>query len=228
MRTLCVEFHCHSIYSKDSLLRPSVMVKAARRKSLDRLIITDHNSIAGALAAQKLDPELVIVGEEIMTTRGELLAAFVSEELPSGLEPLEAIRRLRSQGAFISVSHPFDIYRRGHWELPALLEIASLVDAIETFNARCMDMRPNLQAREFARQYHLAGTVGSDAHTGFELGRATLTLDEFSGADGLRQVIRSGREKVRLSSPFVHLTSRYASTLKGLGLAESPGGPGEE
>jgi hypothetical protein len=228
MKTLRVEFHCHSIYSKDSLLKPSAMVKAARRKGLDRLIVTDHNSTGGALAAQKLDPELVIVGEELMTSQGELLVAFVSEELPSGLEPHEAIRRLRSQGAFISVSHPFDIYRRGHWELPALLEIAPLVDAIETFNARCMDMRPNLQAQEFARQHNLAGTVGSDAHTGFELGRATLTLDEFSDADGLRQVIRKGREKVRLSSPFVHLTSRYASTLKGFGLVERPGAPGDE
>jgi predicted metal-dependent phosphoesterase TrpH len=135
---------------------------------------------------------------------------------------LEAIRRLRAQGAFISVSHPFDIYRRGHWELPDLLEIAPLVDAIETFNARCMDMRPNRQAREFASLYDLAGTVGSDAHTAMEIGRATLTLDEFSDADGLRRVIRSGQESVRLSSPLIHLTSRYASTLKNLGLVGGP------
>ena len=59
-----------------------------------------------------------------MTTRGELLAAFVTEEVPSGLSPQEAIQRLRSQGAFISVSHPFDVMRHGHWDLPDLLEIS--------------------------------------------------------------------------------------------------------
>jgi predicted metal-dependent phosphoesterase TrpH len=223
MKPLRTEFHCHTYYSGDSLTKPQALVAAARRKGLDRLIITDHNSTGGALEAQRLDPELIIVGEELMTTRGELLAAFVTEELPAGLEPLEAIRRLRAQGAFISVSHPFDIYRKGHWELPDLLEIALLVDAIEIFNARCLDMRPNHQAREFARRHNLAGTFGSDAHTAMEVGRATLSMDEFADADGLRSVIRSGRESARLSSPLIHLTSRYASTLKHLGLADRPG-----
>ena len=222
MLTFRTEFHCHSIYSKDSLAKPHALIMAARRKGIDRLIITDHNSIGGALEAKKLAPELVIVGEEIMTTRGELLAAFVSEELPSGLEPLEAIRRLRVQGAFISVSHPFDDFRSGHWALPDLLEIAPLVDAIEIFNARCMDMRPNHAAREFAYAYNLAGTVGSDAHTALEVGRATQLLAEFSDADGLRTVIRGAQETVRLSSPFIHLASRYATTLKKLGLVARP------
>jgi predicted metal-dependent phosphoesterase TrpH len=217
MNLLKVEFHCHTIYSKDSLTRPKALVEAARRKGVDRLIVTDHNSIGGALEAKSLDPELVIAGEEIMTTRGELLAAFVTEEIPTGLEPLEAIRRLREQGAFISVSHPFDGMRG--WKLAHLLEITPLVDAIETFNARCLEARDNLAAQEFARQHNLAGTVGSDAHSLRELGRATLTVEEFTDAEGLRRVIRSGVENVRLSSPLIHLTSRYASTVKKLGLA---------
>jgi len=199
------------------------MVDAARRAGLDRLIITDHNSIGGALEAQRIAPELVIVGEEIMTTRGELLVAFVREEIPAGLEPGEAIRRLRAQGAFISVSHPFDTLRGGHWEPANLLEISPLVDAIETFNARCMDMKPNQAAREFARQHNLAGTVGSDAHTTRELGRASLVLSEFADANGLRSVIRSSVETVRLSSPFIHLSSRYAVILKKMGLVGRPG-----
>jgi predicted metal-dependent phosphoesterase TrpH len=220
MKPLKVEFHCHTIFSKDSLIQPQMLVDAARRKGIDRLIVTDHNSIDGALEAKRLDPELVIVGEEIMTTRGELLVAFVSEEVPFGLEPLEAIRRLKAQGAFISVSHPFDA-RRG-WKLADLLEIIPLVDAIETFNARCMDGRYNLWAQEFARQRNLAGTVGSDAHSTMELGRATLTVESFADADGLRRVVRSGVEEVRLSSPFIHFTSRYAVTVKKLGLGGKP------
>ncbi len=223
MRNLRIEFHCHCIYSKDSLLKPQALVAAARRQGLDRLIVTDHNSTGGALEAQRLAPELVIVGEEIMTTRGELLAAFVKEELPAGLEPRDAIRRLRAQGAFISVSHPFDLFRGGHWELSDLLEIVPLVDAIETFNSRCMEMGPNLAAREFASLHDLPGTVGSDAHTAREVGRATLLLDEFSDADGLRSVIRGAREIVRLSSPAIHLSSRFATVLKKVGLVKRPG-----
>lgn len=219
MKTFKVEFHCHSIYSKDSLSRPRKLVEAARRAGLDRLIITDHNSIGGALETQRIAPELVIVGEEIMTTRGELLAAFVREEIPAGLEPGEAISRLRAQGAFISVSHPFDLIRSGHWEQHDLLQILPFVDAIEIFNARCMDMRPNLAAQEFARKYNLAGTAGSDAHTVREVGRAGLRVEAFADADGLRRVIHAGVMEAQLSSPFIHLSSRYAVLMKKIGLA---------
>jgi predicted metal-dependent phosphoesterase TrpH len=213
---LKVEFHCHTNYSKDSLTSPESLVKICRRKGIERVIVTDHNSIAGARAAQALDPELVIVGEEIMTTRGELLAAFVNEEIPAGLSPQETIRRLEEQGAFISVSHPFDMYRGGHWDEADLLEILPQVDAIEVFNSRCWSRAFNRQAQEFADQHGVPGTVGSDAHATLELGRAVLLLEPFQGPEELRAVIRRGIPEVRWSPPWFHLISRYAVLLKGL------------
>jgi predicted metal-dependent phosphoesterase TrpH len=176
--------------------------------------VTDHNSIGGALAAQAVDPELVIVGEEIMTTKGELLAAFVQEEIPPGLSPQETIRRLRSQGAFISVSHPFDTSRKGCWQEEILLEILPDVDAIEVFNSRCLRPSFNDRAKEFAEKHNVAGTVGSDAHTTFELGRSVLMLEPFTGPDEMRNVIRRAVPRVKWSQPWIHLTSRYASMIK--------------
>lgn len=213
---LKVEFHCHTNASKDSLTRPADLIKAARKKGIDRLIITDHNSIEGAVAAHALDPELVIVGEEIMTTRGEILAAFVKEEIPVGLSPQETIRRLKEQGAFISVSHPFDEMRQGGWQEDDLLTILPEVDAIEVFNSRCMLPRFNVRAQAFAEQHHVAGTVGSDAHGAFEVGRSLLLLEPFTGPDEMRTVIGRGIPKVRWSSWWVHLVSRYASSVKKL------------
>ena len=211
-----VEFHCHTIYSKDSLTRPEDLIRACRRKGIDRVVVTDHNTVEGARAAQALAPGLVIVGEEIATTRGELLAAYVSEKVPRGLSPREAIRRLKDQGAFISVSHPFDRWRIGHWQLPDLLEILPDVDAIEIYNSRCWLPRFNREARLFAEEHDLAGTVGSDAHTAFELGRSSMLLEPFEGPDQLRQVIRQGVPRMRWSLPWVHLTSRYAVVYKKL------------
>ena len=204
-----IDFHCHTFASKDSLTTTESLIAAARRKGLDRLVVTDHNTIAGALAARALDPERIIVGEEIKTTRGEILAAYVSEEIPRGLTPLETIQRLRDQGAFISVSHPFDI-RSGAWALGDLLEIAPLVDAIEVFNARIMKPDANTLATEFARQHSLPGTVGSDAHAAFELGVACLEVAQFEGPDGLRQIIRQGQVRGRVSPFWVHFASYYA------------------
>jgi len=209
-----MDFHSHTNASRDSLLCPADLVTAARWKGIDRIVITDHNSIAGALEAQKLDPERVIVGEEIMTTCGEILAAYVTEEIPPGLTPQETIRHLRDQRAFISVSHPFDRLREGGWIESDLLEILPLVDAIEVFNSRCMLPWFNTRAWEFANGNGMPGTVGSDAHAAFELGRSLLLVEPFEGPEELRTVIRNASSQVKWSPPWFHLVSRFASLWK--------------
>jgi predicted metal-dependent phosphoesterase TrpH len=214
MTLLQVEFHCHTVFSKDSLTQPRNLVAACRRKGIDRVVVTDHNTTAGALTAQAMDPERVIVGEEIMTTCGEILAAYVREEIPKGLTPQETIRRLKDQAAFISVSHPFDTLRKGGWKEPDLLEILPEVDAIEVYNSRCMNPRFNREARQFAEKHNIAGTVGSDAHVTFELGRSLMSLEPFDSPEELRKMIRSGIPKVRWSPPWIHFTSRYATMYK--------------
>jgi len=210
-----IDFHSHTFASKDSLTRPADLIRAARRNGLSRLVVTDHNSIAGARAAFELDPQLIIVGEEIMTTQGEILAAFVREEIPALLSPQETIRLLRAQGAFISVSHPFDEWRKGGSQEKDLLEILPLVDAIEVFNSRCMLARFNQKAKEFAARHHVPVTVGSDAHAAFEVGRAALRVDSFEDADSLRRALGSASVAAARSSSWgVHLFSRYASLRK--------------
>ncbi len=211
---LRVEFHCHTVASKDSLTTARVLVETCRRKGIDRVVVTDHNTIIGAIAAQALDPERIIVGEEIYTTRGEILAAFVTEEVPAGLTPRETILRLKDQGAFISVSHPFDWWREGGWMEEALLKIISDVDAIEVYNSRCMLPHFNREAMRFAERHNIPGTVGSDAHAAFELGRSILMLEQFEGPDGMRRVIRNAIPQVKWSPPWFHLSSRYAAIRK--------------
>ncbi len=207
--TIAVDFHIHTLFSSDSLLTPQAILKVARQRGIDRIVITDHNTIAGARLAHALDPQHVIIGEEIRTTQGELLAIYVREEVPPGLAPQEAIRRLREQGAFISVSHPLDAMRG--WRLDHLLEIAPLVDAVEIFNGRCLLSSFNRRAAEFARQHGLAGTAGSDAHAAFEIGRAALLLPPFNGAEELRAVIAQGQLQIRPTRlPWALLASRYA------------------
>ncbi|NTV35626.1 MAG: PHP domain-containing protein, partial [Anaerolineaceae bacterium] len=132
-----IDFHSHTRFSKDSLAEISQLIEKANKIGLDKIIVTDHNTIVGALIAQEMFPDKIIVGEEILTTRGELLACFLTREVPKGLEPAEAIRQLKEQGAFISVSHPFDLARHG-WLPQDLDAIINDVDAIEVFNARCL------------------------------------------------------------------------------------------
>lgn len=206
---LNIETHCHTDASHDCRVRVEDLVKTARRRGLDRLVVTDHNTISGAVRAQQLDPELIIVGQEIMTEQGELLAFFVSEEVPRDLPPLEAIRLLRAQDAYISVSHPFDP-RRG-WELRALEAIAPHVDAVEIFNARNILPAYNEAAERFAARFRLGGTAGSDAHTLIEVGRAGMRLPTFTDAASLRAAMPQAQYTKRASGPLIRLASRYAA-----------------
>ena len=207
-----VDFHCHTNFSHDCLLSPEMLVKLARKRGLDRLMVTDHDTIMGALAAKMIDPELVIIGEEIQTTEGELLAFFVEEEVPEGLKPEDAIQLLKDQNAFISVSHPFDRYRG--WNLHSLKKILNGIDAIEVFNARCIFKSDNNKALEFAEKYHLHGTVGSDTHFSFEVGSSGMLVANFNDSQELRQVIGTGQIQGRLSPFWVHLFTSYAKLYK--------------
>jgi predicted metal-dependent phosphoesterase TrpH len=206
-----VEFHCHTSYSKDSLVNVEDLPDICNKKGLHKLVITDHNTIEGALRAQTLDPERFIIGEEILTQQGEILGIYVEEGIPPNLSAQDTITLLRSQGAFISVSHPFDTLRKGHWSVDDLNEILPGIDAIEVFNSRCLLPRSNLDAIVYAQQHHLLGTVGSDAHSLGEIGTSTLILPDFKDAASLKQALTLSEPHVRLSPPWVHFYSRYAA-----------------
>jgi predicted metal-dependent phosphoesterase TrpH len=212
-----IELHSHTIYSKDSLIRLNDLPEICRQQGIDKLAITDHNRAAGALNAYRLFPILIIPGEEIMTTEGELLAWYIREEVPAGLTPEEAIRRLRDQGAVIGVAHPFDRYRKGAWKADSLERIVDLVDAIEVFNARCLHLEDNQKALAFAEQQGKLMTCGSDAHIRREYGKATLLAEPFANtADGLRQALQMAERQESLSDFLVHFGTRYAKWMKRL------------
>lgn len=212
-----VELHCHTYHSSDSLMLPREILQACERRGIDRVAVTDHNSLKGALEARALDSQRVIVGEEILTTEGEILGYFMEEEIPEGLPPLEVINRLKSQGAVISISHPFDLTRGCRWSMETLHMLLPQLDALEVFNARCWNDRPNQQAARFAADAGLPGTAGSDAHAPVEVGRAFLSMPSFSDSESFRQALAGASIGGRRSHPSVHLLSRYAVWRKTMG-----------
>ena len=209
---LRVEFHCHTAITRDSSNRLPRLLQVTRQRGLDRLAITDHNTIANALRAKEMDPELVIVGEEIKTTCGELLAYFVTRGVPKNVPPMAAIDLLKQQNAFISVAHPFD-YWRSSWTVDELQEILPYLDAIEVFNSRCFKSSANQVALEFAEKNKLAKMVGSDAHSQVELGLATQKLPQFNSADELRRVIRLTQMDTHPFSPWAHVCANTSILL---------------
>ncbi len=210
-----VELHCHTRASFDSLTTPQAIVRACRARGIDRIAITDHNTMAGVAAVQALAPELVIPGEEIKTEEGEVMGWFMSEEIPRGLPLQETIARLKAQGAVIGVPHPLDDLRMGSaLGLDSLMKIIEQVDALETLNARCFRQKDNDNVREIAKRYDKLVTAGSDAHAPPEIGRAIMLMPPFYDAESFRRSLAQASIQGRRSAPLVRFYSMRAKFMK--------------
>ncbi len=180
------------------------------------MAITDHNTIAGAIALSRMAPDLVIVGEEIKTDVGEIIAYFLKEEVPRGLPVREAIARVRQQGGVVGISHPLDRCRREAMGLTHLLSIIEQVDMLEAFNARTTFPSDNHRTLELAREHGLPATAGSDAHIAWEIGHAYVEMPAFSNKDEFLHSLAQGQIVGRLTTPLIHFASTWTKLIKRL------------
>jgi predicted metal-dependent phosphoesterase TrpH len=175
-----VDLHCHTNGSFDSLADPGSVVRAAAKRGLTHLAITDHEKIDAALRARDQAPEglTVIVGEECRTADGDLICLFLEQAVPPGRPAVETIAAVRAQGGLVGIPHPFDRFRGSMAKLigeDRLLELAEQVDYIETYNARVIG-GGNDKANELAHLHKLRGIAASDAHFVLEVGVAYTLL----------------------------------------------------
>jgi predicted metal-dependent phosphoesterase TrpH len=213
---LIVDLHNHTYYSPDSILSPRRFIYEARRRRLDVIAVTDHNTIRGALAVRELSEQLVIIGEEVKSADGEILGLFLQEEIPKGLPASETIARIKDQGGIVGVPHPYDSLRSA-LNKDAMLTLIGKIDFIEALNARMVFSAHNDKARDFAAAHALPTTAGSDAHSPWEVASCYVEMPSFEGPGDFIAALRQGRLKGRLSTPLVHLISRYAHLRRALG-----------
>ena len=210
------DLHCHTRYSPDSLNTLEGLLRQMDRRGIDVVAITDHDQVAGALEFARQAPGRFIVGEEVKTAQGEVLALFIHELVPPGLSPAETIERIHSQGGLAGVSHPLDRVRQEAIGAQVLDEIHEQLDFIEVMNARAVFPADNRQAHEKAVRWGLPGSAGSDAHIRIEVGRAYVELPGFEGPDDFLDCLAQGQIGGRVSSPLVHFSSTYARWLRRL------------
>jgi dephospho-CoA kinase len=204
-----IDLHTHTSASHDCLSDPEDVVRRARAVGLDRIAVTDHDEIEGALRAREVDPVLVVVGEEVRTAEGlDLIGLFLETRIPPGGTFREVSAAIREQGGIVYLPHPFDARRGAD---PAFLEDrADCVDAVEGFNARIHDPARNERAVAWARARCLPLGAGSDAHTLREIGRGRAIVPPFEGPGGLATALHAGRIEGTASSRWVHVASTLA------------------
>ncbi len=207
--TWAVDLHMHTRASRDCTTEPRALLERARAIGLDRIAITDHDRIEGALEARDLDPQRVIVGEEVRTSEGlDLIGLFLERWIEPGGDFRRVSEAIRAQGGVVYLPHPFDA-RRGTDE-EFLESVADCVDAVEAFNARCHDPTANDRARAWGEIRGLPLGAGSDAHTLAELGRGRVHLPPFKSPNEFLRALARGRIEGHTSGRWVHLASTWA------------------
>jgi predicted metal-dependent phosphoesterase TrpH len=213
-----IDLHCHTCYSGDSLTRLDGLLRWMDRRQLDMVAITDHNTVEGARDFCRKAPDRFLMGEEIRTTEGEVLALFVEEHIPPDLSLQETLHRVHAQDGLVGASHPLDRFRDEAMGREVLETVRSQLDFVEVLNARVIAPGDNRMARELAVRWGLALSAGSDGHATFEVGRAYVEMPRFEGRHDFLDCLALAQIGGGVSSPMVHFVSTYAKWRKRLGV----------
>ena len=209
-----VDLHVHTYRSGDSLARPEELVYWMARRGLGAMAITDHNTIQGAREVAALAPGAIIIGEEILTRRGEIIGLFLREHIPAQLSPRETIERIHQQGGLVYIPHPADRIGASPLEPEALLAVLPLVDLIEAFNARSLGRFLNRRAAALAHEYDLPMGAGSDAHRARDVGRAYVEMPPFRDARSFLEALSESRIHGRMVGLLGRLAPTHARFVK--------------
>jgi len=194
-----VELHTHSDHSHDGRDPVDLLLEQAAGVGLDALAVTDHDAIEGSIEAAAKAPDyglVGIVGMEVTSAVGHILALGIDDLVPSGLSYDETLDRIHEQGGIAVVPHPFQKSRHGVAPHVSDDQLAS-ADALEVYNSRLFTGRANRQAETFAVEHGLPMTAGSDAHISELVGQAVTEVGaEEATAEAILEAISEGRTSV--------------------------------
>ena len=196
--------HTHTLYSGHCLTKLNTFRKICLKKGIFP-IITDHNTIEGALKYQKIYKDCII-GEEISTKQGEIIGFFLNEEIKKGLDIYDTIDRIKSQDALIYLEHPFDRLRK---KLDQSYFDKIGFDIVEIFNSRTVFNQDNLKAKKFADTHNFLKGVGSDSHIGFEIGASYVMMDDFNSQKEFIKNLKNAKFYVKKSPIYVHAFTKF-------------------
>ena len=191
------DLHIHTLAS-DGTSGIVEILELVEARDLDVIAITDHERVDAALAARSMARDRgmrieVIVGEEVTTLGGHLLALF----LEAPVRPLRSLRstiaEIHDRGGLAIPAHPlvpYPLCAQG-FALRRLLGESDTryhPDGLETFNPTTLGRPFHDRVVRFAAEFELAALGNSDAHTAEAIGTAWTSFPGET-ADDLRQAV---------------------------------------
>lgn len=186
-----IDLHTHSSVSPDGGITADQYADALESNLLDIIAVTDHNRIDFALGLQQQLGDRIIVGEEIMTTGGEIIGLFLKRPIKPGQSPLETVKQIKEQQGLVYIPHPFESVRHGVH--PGVLEeLVDYLDVIEVCNGRAFLQNRSAQAVIWAKLNRVIGVASSDAHGLRGLGKTYTQVAELPSQEDLITVLSHG------------------------------------
>ena len=195
------DLHIHTVASDGTADVVAVLDHVARVGELDVIAITDHERIDAAVAGRAIAndqglPFEVVVGEEVTTLGGHLLALYIERPIRPYRSLRTTIADIHDAGGLAIPAHPlvpYPLCAQG-WVLRRLLDdpdAAVHPDALETFNPTALGRPWHDRVVRFAERHGLPGVGNSDAHALDAIGSGWTTFDGRTAAD-LRAAITAG------------------------------------
>jgi hypothetical protein len=187
------DFHVHSFPGDGGLLPWDIAVEA-RRRGLDVIALTNHNSTLSWRVMQRVAPEagsvLVLPGFELTSAGYHMTVVGMARPVTWRQLPAAAASAVQAQGGVAIAAHPLSP-RRTQWSDSAIdaldgIESASSGDRVAdlaAFTRRALARRPSI-ALIGASDFHFFAPLGID--------RTFVFVTERSGA-GVLDAVRRGR-----------------------------------
>ncbi len=203
-----VDMHVHSAASFDCVVEPERMLARCRRIGLDRVFLTDHDTISAAVRMRERESRAVVVGQEISTADGELIGLFLERPVPRDLSADATADRIKEQGGLVYLEHAYDRARRC-LRAEAIERIADRIDIVEVFNPRS-GQEANGLAEDLCATLDAAAGAGSDAHRLQDIGCGFVEMEDFDGPQDFLCRLRRARVVRRPNQVLLMIRSRLA------------------
>ena len=195
------DLHIHSAVGDGMAEIPELLAYVEESTGLSVIAVTEHDTLSAAFElrerwAQGSYRFEVVVGEEVTTLEGHLLALYIEEPVPS-LKPLApTLEAVHKHGGLCIVPHPMSWLTRsvGQRAIERVLREGGdgvSFDALEISGSLAARVTAKKAQRLNQERYHLPEIGSSDAHFLQAIG-SHYTQFEGTTAAGLRRAIETG------------------------------------
>jgi predicted metal-dependent phosphoesterase TrpH len=180
------DLHVHTLASDGVSSIEEILAFVVEGTQLDVIAIADHERVDAAHAARAIArardlPVEVVIGEEVSTRGGHLLALFIEDPIPPLRSLRESIGLVHEQGGLAIPAHPLFPYPMcaQAWALRRLLASPDprvRPDGVEAFNPTTFGRPVHRRVVAFAEEHGLAVVGNSDAHEAASVGVGWTTF----------------------------------------------------